>query len=233
VDFASDGTAYVALGFPFGGPINNGIYKSKAPAASCAAITGSTNWTKQTLPLSASSLGRIALAIAPSSDATIYAAIADSTTTSSNLLGVVKTTNGGASWTQLTAAQVSPAQGFCNAQCFYDLVIAVSPVRFNNQDVVYAGGAANNATLIRSADGGATWTEVSNNRTSNNGIHVDMHAIAISQDGNSLYVGNDGGVWKATANVSSSKALTWQNLNATLNITQFYPGHSIHPSTPF
>ena len=49
-------------------------------------------------------IGRITLALAPSSDATLYAAIADSSTTSSNLLGVAKTTNATAAaptWTQL------------------------------------------------------------------------------------------------------------------------------------
>lgn len=234
--FAGDGTAFVALGFPFGGA-SNGIYKSKMAVSSCAAVTDTggtlpggtgSNWTKQALPLATANVGRIALAIAPSSDSTVYAAVADSTTGSSNLLGVAKTTNGGTTWSTLSGQFVTPTTGFCNPQCWYDIVVAVSPT---NPNVVYAGGAARNATLIRSTDGGTTWAEVSNNRTTKVGLHVDTHAIGFSKNGDTIYVGNDGGVWKATTN--DAGAIAWNNLNATLNVTQFYPGISIHPSTPF
>jgi hypothetical protein len=88
VVFAGDGTAWVALGNPFGDAANNGVYKSSATVANCT-IT----FTKQTLPAALSAnIGRITLALAPSSDATLYTAIADSSTMSSNLLGVAKTT---------------------------------------------------------------------------------------------------------------------------------------------
>src|SRR5712692_185004 len=87
VAFASDGTAWVALGF-VRATAGNGIYKSSAPVANC-----SITFNQQTLPaaFTASNIGRITLALAHSSDATIYAAIADGTTTSSNLLGVIRT----------------------------------------------------------------------------------------------------------------------------------------------
>jgi photosystem II stability/assembly factor-like uncharacterized protein len=231
VVFASDGTVYVALGFPFGDPNgNNGIYKSNATATTCTAISGSAKWTRQVLPASfpATSIGRTALGILPSAASTganaiIYAAIANSTTTSSNLLGVVKTTNGGGSWTQLLNA---PA--FCNFQCFFDMAIAVDPAD-GTGNTVFAGGGAFH-TLIRSTDGGNSWTEVSGAFTGT-GLHVDTHALAFTKDGSILYVGNDGGVWSTAANPTS--AITWNNLNAQLSITQFYPGVSIHPSTPF
>src|SRR6266404_5034206 len=212
--FASDGTAFVALGFPFGDPANNGIYKSSVAISSvnsCAAVTdpsgtspggAGSKWIKQSLPAGtpAASLGRIALAILPSasstgSNATVYAAIADSTGFSSNLLGVVKTTNGGTSaWTQL-----SSTPSFCNSQCFFDLVIAVDPADTTG-NTVFAGGAASVDTLIRSVDGGNTWTEVSATN-SGTGLHVDTHALAFSSTG--LYVGNDGGVWSSASNPAS------------------------------
>src|SRR5467141_211590 len=241
--FASDGTAFVALGFPFGDPANNGIYKSSMAISSvnsCAALTdpsgtspggAGSKWIEQSLPAGtpAASLGRIALAILPSasstgSNATVYAAIADSMTTSSKLLGVIKTINGGATpWTQL-----SGTPSFCNSQCFFDLVIAVDPA-YTTGRTVFAGGAASVDTLIRSTDGGNTWTEVSATN-SGTGLHVDTHALAFSSTG--LYVGNDGGVWSSASNPASG-TITWNNLNANLGITQFYPGISIHPSTPF
>ena len=240
--FANDGTAFVALGFFAGDPNgNNGIYKSNVPVSSCTAVTDLANttpggtgskWIKQSLPAGtpSASLGRIALAILPSasstgSNATVYTAIADSTGLSSNLLGVVKTTNGGTSaWTQL-----SGTPSFCNSQCFFDLVIAVDPADITGK-TVFAGGAASVDTLIRSTDGGNTWTEVSG-VNSGTGLHVDTHALAFSGNGGLLYVGNDGGVWSSAANLTSGTT-TWNNLNANLGITQFYPGISIHTSTP-
>jgi hypothetical protein len=246
VAFASDGTAYVALGNPFG-DANNGIYKSSVAISTCTSVTdasgtnpGATGskWIKQTLPngIPASSLGRITLAIFPSvastsANATVYAAIADSTTTSSNLLGVIKTTNGGTAWTQLTGDPriQSGNGGVCNGQCFYDIPLAVSPASAND---VFFGGAARNGTLIRSLDGGTTWTEISRNNVSGatDTIHVDMHAIVFSKDGSTMYVGNDGGAWKTTTPTGTASAGFWTNLNQNLGITQFYPGVSIHPS---
>ncbi len=245
VAFASDGTAFVALGFPFGDAANNGIYKSKLALTSCTtdasgtAPSSSPNWTKQSLPAGtpAASLGRITLAIFPSAastgaNATVYAAIADSTTTSSNLLGVIKTANGGTTpWTQLTGdLRISSGNGGeCNGQCFYDMPLAVSPASPGD---VFFGGAASNGTLIRSLDGGATWTEISRNNVSGatDTIHVDMHAIAFSGNGSTMYVGNDGGIWKAANSTGTPGAGFWTNLNQNLSITQFYPGVSIHPS---
>jgi hypothetical protein len=235
VVFDSTGVAYVALGFPFG-EARNGIYKSSAAVTSCT-IT----FNKQNLGsgITAANVGRIALAIAPSNATTLYAAIADSSGNSSKLLGVIKTTDGGTTWTKLTGSTgspVLPASGFCNDQCFYDIVLAVHPTDANT---VYAGGAAKNSTLTRSTDGGSTWTEISRNNFAD-GLHVDTHAIAFAKTSAtptfSLYSGNDGGVWRTDMVTDTTKAAVgagyWFNLNAQLNITQFYPGISIHPSTP-
>ncbi|HET8925791.1 MAG TPA: Ig-like domain repeat protein [Candidatus Acidoferrum sp.] len=234
VVFASDGTAWVALGNPFGDATNNGIYKSSGPMSSCASTI---TFAKQTLPAALSSnIGRVTLAIFPSttstgSNATIYAAIADSSTTSSNLLGVAKTINGGTLWTQLANDTRLTTSGVCNSQCFYDIPLAVSPASAND---VFFGGAANNGTLIRSLDGGTTWTELSRNDVSGaaDTIHVDMHAIAFAAGTSTMYVGNDGGVWKTTNSTlaGTPPAGFWTNLNQNLQITQFYPGVSIHPS---
>jgi hypothetical protein len=245
VAFTTDGFAFVALGFPFGDAANNGIYKSKVALTSCTtdssgtAPSSSPNWTKQALPAGtpASNLGRITLALAPGSvgaTATVYAAIADSNPAapSSNLLGLIKTTNGGTTaWTQLNADSRLTTNGICNAQCFYDMPLAVSPASAND---VFFGGGASHGTLIRSVDGGATWTEISRRDVQGaaDTIHVDMHAIAFSGNGGTMYVGNDGGVWKTTQPTLAGTPPTgfWTNLNQNLDITQFYPGVSIHPS---
>src|SRR5439155_21162057 len=229
VAFASDGTAWVALGNPFGDATNNGLYKSSAIVSSCTIA-----FTKQTLPAAlTTNIGRITLALSPSSDATLYTAIADSSTTSSNLLGVAKTTNataGTPTWTQLTGDTRLSTSGICNAQCFYDIPMAVSPASASD---VFLGGAAGNGTLIRSTDGGTTWTEISRNdvQGATDSIHVDMHAFAFNNTGTVMYVGNDGGVWKTSGSpAAAAGAGFWTNLNQNLDITQFYPGVSIHPS---
>jgi photosystem II stability/assembly factor-like uncharacterized protein len=224
-------TAYAALGnFDASGGCN-GVYKSADAGATWG--TPGTCGGAQLIPgslASQSSFGRIALGIgppvAPSTAGELFAAIANAATGSDDLLGVFKSTNGGATWSQLSGTFVTPATGFCNGQCFYDLVIRVDP---GNPNFVFAGGAARNATLIRSTDGGSTWAEVSNNRTTNTGLHVDMHALAFSSNGAVLYAGNDGGVWSTT---SPTGTIAWTNLNQTLGITQFDPGLSPHPSNP-
>ena len=58
--------------------------------------------------------------------------------------------------------------------------------------------------------------------------HADIHALSFFADGNTLYVGNDGGVYVTTQITASNPTFT--ALNNTLGITQFYPGISIHPA---
>lgn len=232
--FASDGTAWVALGFPFA-TTGNGIYKSSAPVTSCT-IT----FTQQVLPsnFTASNIGRITLALAPSSDATIYAAIADATAASANLLGVVRSTNATAAtpatptWTQLTDPLVSAAAGFCTGQCFYDMALAVDPA---NPAVVYGGGSGINP-IIRTTTGTTTASFADITGAGGTVPHVDTHAFGFAGDGSKVYVGNDGGVNGASGPAGT---ITWSNLNGqagtstgALNLAQFYPGVSIHPSNP-
>jgi len=215
--------AWAAMGNPFG-EAANGIYRSTDSGAT---------WTKQTGTganvLPTTNLGRIILGYAPSTaggTATVYAAIADSSTSSSSFLGFFKTVDGGANWTKLTS---TPA--FCNQQCFYDMAVGVNPA--NASFVVVGGGAfTNNSTsLFKTTDGGTTWTTSTAPNDFTLGTtsvrpHVDTHAFAFAANGATprFYVGNDGGMWR-TDNPTVTPPL-WVDLNATLAITQFYPGPS-------
>lgn len=237
VAFASDGTAWVALGFVVP-EAPNGIYKSSVPVASC-----SITFNQQALPaaFTASNIGRITLALAPSNNAVIFAAIANGTSGSANLLGVVRSTNATAAtptWTQLSDPLVSPdtatTAAFCSGQCLYDMALSVDPV---SPDVVYAGGSSAHP-IIRTTNGTttATWTDVTAPTGTATVPHVDTHAFAFAGNGSTVFVGNDGGVWGSN---TPNGALSWVNLNGptttstgALNITQFYPGVSIHPSNP-
>ena len=196
--------AYASLGAAFSGGVE-GIFKSS---------DGGANWVKVLDP--PGNAGNITLALAPSSSATLYAGIED--VTSGNLLGFYKTTDGGATWTLL-----SSTPDYCTPQCGYDNVIAVQPT---NPNVVFAGGAFT-TTLVRSTDGGATWSTLQS--AQNFGfIHADMHALAFFPDGNTLYLGNDGGAYVTTQVTASNPTFT--SLNNTLGLTQFYPGISLHPT---
>src|SRR5436190_1818192 len=87
-----------------------------------------------TLSEPSAGVGRIELAMAPSSPATMYAQIATSTPTLGALLGVYKTTDAGTTWTRLNTSQFTSTWG---TQLWYDNTIRVSPV---DPNVVWAGG---------------------------------------------------------------------------------------------
>jgi hypothetical protein len=216
-------TVYAALGDPFSGVTNNGVWKSTDSGA---------HWTKLAGGLPSSNVGRITLGYAASTKgatATIYAAIASASTNSSDFLGLFKTVDAGGTWTAVSAA---PA--FCNHQCFYDIAVGVSAT---DPKVVVVGGGAftdNFTSLFETTDGGTTWTGSGTAANDFSGPaagthpHVDTHAIVFTPQGTTsrLYVGNDGGVWRTDNPLPAGVSPTWVDLNPQLAITQFYPGPS-------
>ncbi|MBZ5522601.1 MAG: hypothetical protein LAP21_10220 [Acidobacteriia bacterium] len=188
-----------------------GVYKSTNAGLTWSPANGTG---ANVLP--SANLGRIEIAIAPSSTSTLYAGIGNS---SGSALGIYKTVDAGVNWQSL---QLGPAAGYCGYQCGYNNVIAVDPV---NANVVYVGGQS--PSLFRSLDGGTTWAQADLNEQGYCVLHADAHALAFSFDGARLYTGNDGGVW-STSNVADDD-MGWSDLNSTLALTQFYPGISIHP----
>lgn len=200
LDGASSRTLYAAVGLPSTAE-TSGIFRSDN--------YGNT-WTKLTA-FPPTDVGRIALGASPVVGGTVYAAVQNGFNNGTNdgrLLGIWRTTDGGASWTQRTATQAD-----CGTQCWYDLVIAVDPV---DPDRVWFGGVP----LFRSTDGAQTFQNVLRN------AHVDQHAITFDPtDPGTVYIGNDGGVYR-----SRDGATSWQSLNAGLSITQFYAGISLHPT---
>ncbi len=213
-DPATSTNAYAAMGYPFAST-NNGIFKSTDGGVTFGTPLGGG--------LPTANVGRVALAFDPQttgSNAVVYAAIADASTGSTTLLGVFKTSNGGANWTKLTGVP-----DFCKSQCWYDIVFAVDPA--NSNTLFAAGSATANGTLIRSTDGGGTWASVAGGPTP---LHVDHHAMSFFSG--TMYAGNDGGIWKSTNYTAATAAgsVVWTPLNSTLAITQFYPGHAVNPS---
>jgi photosystem II stability/assembly factor-like uncharacterized protein len=175
-----------------------GIYRS---------VDGGVSWTAANSGFS-TSIRRINLAIAPSAPDTLYASAENAS--GGDLAGIWRTTDGAVTWIKLSATNAS-----CGTQCWYDQTIAVAP---NDANGVYFGGVS----LYKSIDGGVTFANIQG------GIHVDQHYLAFdSADPLTVYVGNDGGVFRSTNGGAS-----WTTLNTNLVLTQFYEGISLHPFDP-
>jgi photosystem II stability/assembly factor-like uncharacterized protein len=200
-DPATQGVFYAANG-NLNGPTNNGVYKT---------TDGGASWTKTSMPSTNS--GRISLAIAPSAPGTIYAAVqanSISPTNANALLGIWQTLDGGTTWTQKHGGD----QSLCSQQCWYDMVIAVDP---GNPAILYFGGFS----LSKSIDNGITFSDIGTS------IHVDHHAFAFDPlTPSTIYAGSDGGIFKST-----NAGGTWTSLNTNLELTQFYSGISVSPTS--
>ncbi len=198
-------------------PVNsNNVYASLWGQGIYKSTDGGSTWTQLSGGLPTTGFTRIEIAIAPTNPLVLYASFAS---TSYTLLGLYKSTDGGATWTQLTNTP-----DYLNPQGFYDHCIIVDPT---NENVVYAGGVypypgSSYYGLVMTTDGGATWTDITL-ASDGTKLHPDMQTLAISSNGE-LWVGTDGGVWKTT-----SPGTTWTNLNSTLGITQFYT-IGLHPT---
>ena len=166
---------------------------------------GGTSWTITT-PFGGT--GRVELAYATSTSGTLYASV------NNNDGELWKSTNGGVAWTKKIAASL--------AQGDYDNTIWVDPT---NANAVVWGGV----DLYKTTDGGTTKTQYSEWWRWPLSPHADNHLIVAHPSFNgttnkTIFVANDGGVWKAADYSTATSTSGWQELNNTLGITQFYAG---------
>jgi uncharacterized protein (TIGR03437 family) len=208
-DPANSESIYATLGRPRG-DASNGLYHSTDSGQTWTRVNGTGNASLPT-----SDVGRVELAIAPSAPATMYVQISSAKQSFGSLLGVYKTTDAGATWTKLNTSTLSGTWG---AQLWYDNTIRVSP---SDPNVVWAGGVG----ILRSLDGGNTWSGLPMTGPSGMQIHVDFHYLAFTPDGAKLFIANDGGVF-STTDITALRP-NWTNLNGMLSLTQFYPGMSM------
>jgi uncharacterized protein (TIGR03437 family) len=212
-DPSNGAIAYAALGWLYG-DTRNGVYRSSDGGQTWQPAGGSGSTA-----LPDFNVGRVTLAVDPTSTSTIYAALQDATQGDSfgAVLGVWKSLDGANTWNRLSTFP----SDFCNQQCWYDMAMTIDP---RNSSVVYAGGLG----VTRSMDGGATWEELPFAGLNKLYMHVDQHALAFTPDGTMLYIGNDGGMYSTTDVLNANVSFT--ELNDTLSITQFYPGVSVDPT---
>ena len=141
----------------------------------------------------------ICLGIAPSNPSTLYTGTCPSSGTF-----MYKTVDRGQNWTALPSIATGCAW-----------MVRVDPA---NPNVVVSGSAG----VAESVDGGSSWKFVDAGFA---GFHGGME---FSADGSELYMGEEGGVWKATNVTANPWTLT--DLNATLATQEFY-GIAMHPTT--
>lgn len=160
------------------------------------------SWVKATGYTVAAGIGRSTIAAAPSNRNILYAMAAiPNATSSSDLADILKSTNGGATWTALgvarkrytkTNTESSTLGTLLNGQGWYNHMVQVDPT---NANIAYFGGAL---LMAKTTDGGSTFTQKTNwlAQFSLPYVHADFHESAMQ--GSTLIVGTDGGLFKST-----------------------------------
>jgi len=208
LEIGADGSIYASLGIFY----SDGIYKSTDSGANWTQLNTSSNGFP-------SGVERIEIAVAPSDANKIYALCAGGGG-ASDMIAIVRSDDGGASWTTLTMPLNEDDNHFTRGQSWYDLIAIVHPT---DAQTMYVGGI----DLHKTTDGGSTWAMVSHwyGGFSLPEVHADQHAMTF-RPGDAEYVvyGNDGGI-----HVTEDGGSTFSHRNSGYNVTQFY-SVAMHPT---
>lgn len=189
------------------------IYRSTDQGASWTSLSVPTSGSQNPLSIAASKLASGTAYLLATSNRTVF-----------------KTTDSGQTWTDVTNNFPNGSNNYNWSQGWYDYHINTSVA--GTQDAIFVGLI----DIVMSRDGGATWRNIggSNYTATYNGTaitHNDQHSFAVDpQDANRVWVGNDGGIFRAVYNPNND-SITWSRLSATLGITQFYT-LAVHPNNP-
>ncbi|HVX56275.1 MAG TPA: hypothetical protein VHA37_00965, partial [Candidatus Saccharimonadales bacterium] len=211
---------YGAIGYS-NGYSGNGVYKSTNGGATWTLLNGSGtfNGTQD---------GRITLAVYDDgSTSELFVSIQNPTT--SGLYKMLKSTDGGGSFTDLTS-NVLAVSNYLGGQGWYDTTLAIDP---QNPNYIYAAGDMSNqgptfsGSPLESLDGGLTWHDIGTD-PAGKGLHTDAHAVAFDANGN-VIDGDDGGVFRLSNTNGSLASQRWVDLNSNLATIQF-SGIAVDPT---
>jgi len=198
---------YAALGRN-DGIAANGVYKS---------TNGGTNWSLLSNGPNGSTVGRIAIALAPSNTQVLYVTASNPST--SGLGKIMRSDDGGSTF---PADLTSGTPNYMGGQGWYDTTLIVDP---SNSAIVYVAGAAGNNSILRSTNSGVNWTDIHTGGSPNFiSPHVDHHGIAFDASGR-LLDGDDGGIYR----LDNPTTPAWTDLNGNLGTIQFQ-GIGLHPT---
>ena len=174
--------------FTSGGP-GSGLYRS---------TDGGENWTELTEGLPEREKGRIAVAVAPSRPAVLYATVETEDT------ALYRSDDLGNNWTETdnsTNVQMRP---------WYFSELVVDPTDHNR---IYKPGF----TLTVSTDGGDSFSGLFGAGFNMGSVHSDHHALWINPTNPyQLFLGTDGGAY-----ISEDRAKSWRHVRS-LPVSQFY-----------
>lgn len=213
------GTLYLAMSRVDTGGLLPGVYRS---------TDSGVTWTRIYASPYASPTN-IKVSTTPADPRRLYVLIGG-TLNGATEIRVELSTDNGETFTNLGAEDVD------NGQFGYNCYLEVSPAEVNT---IYIG----TRDIYKSTNGGLTYSNLTKNfsaegvdgcttasgcyhpRQSN--THPDQHALTFAPNNPTVfYAGNDGGLWR-----TADAGTTFQNLNATLALTQFV-GLSINPVDP-
>jgi hypothetical protein len=240
VSLPGSGHLLAAAGWRAGWP-SNGLYESVDGGDSFSYIANPTGWVLQ------SDQGRVTLAT--SADGSAIVAVVQSTSVFVNpnssgtiLAGVFESTGGAAGpWNQIASSGKLSASGSAQArsgmrgykpgvQAWYNQFVAIDPA---NSSHIYLGLEE----VYETTNNGAGWDTLGpywnltlrcfsytpfEGTCNHNGTHPDQHAVVLDTAGgrNTLFVGNDGGMWSKS--MSDHTQGNWTDLNNDLNTLQYY-----------
>jgi hypothetical protein len=212
-----------AADFPGQGGVGGGVWRS---------TDGGATWTQiKTALNAANNTDRAEFAVTTASGNTrMYVGVGNSSDSGANRARFFRSNDARAASPVFTDLTTSQNIGYCTSQCWYDNVVYSPP---GKPDVVYLGGAysygsygftTNGRAFIRSADAGASFTDMTWDATTNptpadtccqpnpiapNGQHPDSHAIVEIPGTDSAIFGTDGGLMRSSgyfADISSQCA---------------------------
>ncbi len=189
------------------------------------------------------SLATGAIAIDPRSPNTVYVGTGEAAASCDSYYGagILKTTDGGATWTLLGGAAGGPFRNYAISEIVVDptpgsqTIWATTTLGFYSSGTSQCAAAptTRNGGLWRSDDNGVTWTVQDVPTGAAAGVGAQMHDMVLSPDdatGNTLYVAvrsfptaAAGGVWKTT-NAKASPATFTKVGNGFANTANANPG---------